>query len=306
MSEYIVPSSEYKTIQSAIYGVESGDIISIKSGVYSESLVLRNKNITIKCDEYGSVVLDGLNGECGINILKDGNLIEGICFKNYKNGIIIEGIDNSIKYCNIESNKNAGIIFKNKENIVSFCSIDNNNCGILIESDDCKILNTSFINNKIFSIQNINNNINNINILENVIMGSKVGISIGHNESNHIYILKNVIQKCEYGVMLKGNNIQLKNNIISESALSAICINGENNIINRNDITKNVNGIIVMGANSQIIANSITLSDNYGINLLNSEGQKIEKNIIINNNNSITQFNIEQILSKNLIKFNNK
>jgi len=97
------------SIQSAVLKAKSGDIITVKPGVYSETVFIDKDGVSlIGLIEQGKrPTLDGLNGKFhdGIIVTGHGVIVEGFHVRNYKsNGITTQGANNFIIRNNIVEN----------------------------------------------------------------------------------------------------------------------------------------------------------------------------------------------------------
>jgi len=90
-----VPSRTFPTIAKGVAGARPGTVITIRPGVYRESVVVREPNIEIRGGgrTAGAVVLDGdLTADVGLTVLAPGVRISGIATRRYRTaGILWRG-----------------------------------------------------------------------------------------------------------------------------------------------------------------------------------------------------------------------
>lgn len=74
-----VPSTSYKTVQSAINAAKHNDTVSVKSGIYNENLIVTQKRVNLIGEQYKYPKILGIstsNGGCinlnGFNVTKSG------------------------------------------------------------------------------------------------------------------------------------------------------------------------------------------------------------------------------------------
>lgn len=271
----------FRSIQNAINHAEPYDVITIKGGIYPESLFI-DKSLV-------------LNAE-GDDVIVDGNHTDSVIIVNASNvqitGLIIEHSGN-------ESNDSA-ILVKAGPTSISKCLIRDSHYGIFIQSSNNEIFNNK-IRSNLFSGIYIKQGLLN-NIKENEISYNQpVGILILGNKTNQNKIEQNHIHH-NNGEGLKltntSNNTIIKNNITDNSG-SGIALFDQSffNTIKDNLISSNVNnGIHLQGVNTiknptLIQSNKIMYQKDSGIHLIESKNCTIISNEIRGNEIGISMQN---------------
>ena len=171
---------EYSTIQSAIDASETGDVITVNEGIYSENVVLTKSGITIMGENKEKTLIDGKRTGSVIRIETDEVTISGFTIQNnggsgkedagvsvyngnnntVANSILINNTvgvaiysssNNNIVAGNmIRSNGRYGInIFSSQDNKIYGNQIQENQIGIYSDSGrGCQIYGNNFIDNK--------------------------------------------------------------------------------------------------------------------------------------------------------------
>ena len=89
MADSVVPD-DYASIQAAVNAAQTGDVIQIRAGTYTETVTV-NKAVTLRGDSADSVIVDGLHQNIPLTISGDGGVkVQQITFTNgYHYGIKI-------------------------------------------------------------------------------------------------------------------------------------------------------------------------------------------------------------------------
>jgi len=89
----LVPSDQ-PTIQDAVDVAEPGDLVSIASGTYNESVTVRTPSLVIRGEDRNSTVIDGeFELSNGFHVVADGVAIENITARNFQvNGFYWTGV----------------------------------------------------------------------------------------------------------------------------------------------------------------------------------------------------------------------
>ena len=87
--------ADYKTIQAAVDASDSGDIVLISPGTYTEAVKVSIDNITIRGEDRNAVILDGEHSRAnGLYVGANGVTIENLTVRNYtQNGVVFNGIE---------------------------------------------------------------------------------------------------------------------------------------------------------------------------------------------------------------------
>lgn len=149
----------YTTIQSAIDAANTGDVISVNEGTYSENIVVKKNGISIIGKSKEKTIIDGKKTGSVIKIDQTNDIkVSGFTIQNsggsgqYDAGISLYRANNSMVVNNIITNNVAGVaIYSGNSNIISGNDIKSNgkNGGIFIaSSNDNKIYNNNLQQNK--------------------------------------------------------------------------------------------------------------------------------------------------------------
>jgi parallel beta-helix repeat protein len=115
---------EYSTIQSAIDASETGDIISVSEGIYSENVVLTKSSIVIMGQNKEKTIINGKNTGSVIRIETDDVTISGFTIKNNGGS---GSADGGVSLYNANNNMIANSIFENNTAGISIDSSSDNN-----------------------------------------------------------------------------------------------------------------------------------------------------------------------------------
>lgn len=167
------PGQTYLTIQSAVDAANTGDVVSVNDGVYSENVIVKKSGISIIGKNKEKAIIDGRKASSGIKIDQAGNVkVSGLTIRN----------------CGGSGTSDAGVtIYSAKDNIVANMILINNIVGVSVytQSDNNVISGNeirSNTNHGIFVYSSSNNKIYNNNIQEN-----KIGIYVDQSKNNMIY-----------------------------------------------------------------------------------------------------------------------
>ncbi|MFZ3058998.1 MAG: NosD domain-containing protein [Candidatus Methanoperedens sp.] len=163
----------YATIQSAIDAAQTGDIISVAEGTYSENLVVKTNGISIIGKNKEKTIIDGK---------KTGSVIK----IDQANNIKVSGF--TVQNSGGSGQSDAGIsLYRANNNFIANVNLVNNVMGISIyEGSSNNIISGNDIKSSgkygIFIVSSSDNKIYNNNIQNN-----KIGIYCDSARSNHIY-----------------------------------------------------------------------------------------------------------------------
>ncbi len=85
-SRVLTVPDEYATIQAAVSAADTGDTVYIRSGEYTENLIL-GKSLTLQGEDRKSTIIDGAGEESVIQVAASNIHINGLTVQNGKNGI---------------------------------------------------------------------------------------------------------------------------------------------------------------------------------------------------------------------------
>jgi len=163
---------EYSTIQSAIDASETGDVISVSEGIYSENVVLTKSGIAIIGKNKEKTIIDGKKTGSVIRIETNEVTISGFTIQN--NGG--------------SGKEDAGVsLYNANNNLIANSIFTNNNAGIAIysSSNNNVIAGNQIISNGRYGI-NIFSSLDN-KIYENKIQGNQIGIYADSARGAQIY-----------------------------------------------------------------------------------------------------------------------
>lgn len=214
-----VPSSNYPTIQDAINNANSGDLIFVHDGIYSENLVI-NKSVSLVGEDRDLTVIYGggaspyyaINVIAGGVIIKDftvransstrnsitvnsaGNVLENNIFEEGYNGIGLFSSDNIVSNNTIHDNQYAGLnLFASNHNVISDNLIVNNSyAGVVLDQSA----------NDVFS--------------GNTIYDNPEGLTLSSSPSNNVFYHNNF-----------NNTVQLSSDSVNSTNVWSL--NGEGN-----------------------------------------------------------------------------
>jgi len=224
----------YTTIQEAVNEADPGDTIYVKSGSYSEQIVI-DKSLTLigSGSENTTIMGDYLNNV--IFVTADNVVIEGFCISRAGNSAIYLS---DVQGCSVVN-----------------CTLTKNSYGISLEEGLNNVIsnNTCTINTYgIYALSTYNNTIKNNNISNN----SHVGIYL--KMANHNYVINNTCKSNN------GNEESLLDEEIRNCGI--YLVNCNENIISNNICTLNYNyGILATLSDSNEIRDNVCLVNGFGI-----------------------------------------
>ncbi|MEE9507264.1 MAG: NosD domain-containing protein [Thermoplasmata archaeon] len=235
----------YTVIQEAIDDANSGDIIHVLGGTYTENVVV-NKTLSLVGEGSEVTVVDGNASGDVIRVIANHVTITGFTITN--------GGPNS---------KDAGLEIESARG----CHIANNN----VSSNDqlgIYVQDSSEFND----------------IMNNVANDNKFGIRLESSRWNTI-IQNDVSTNSAYGIYLDSAsyNVIAGNNASYSGNEGIVLIESEKNIISNNEIAETVIGIDSISSYNNTIANNDILNNQNGIFLDFSENNGIYHNNIVNN-----------------------
>jgi len=115
---FIVPDS-YSTIQAAVNAANSGDVIFVRNGTYTEHLII-NKTLTLAGENRASVVIDGNETGRVVSVFADNCIITGFTVRGggftpwgSDSGIYVASSNNLVTNDNLVNNKDWAVWLEN-------------------------------------------------------------------------------------------------------------------------------------------------------------------------------------------------
>ena len=179
------PGQNYLTIQSAVDAANTGDVVSVNDGVYSENVIVRKSGISIIGKNKEKAIIDGKKASSGIKIDQASN-------------VMISGL--TIRNSGGSGTSDAGVtIYSAKDNTITNMILINNIAGVSVYTQcNNNVISGNEIrsntNNGIFVYSSSNNKIYSNNIQEN-----KIGIYVDQSKDNMIYANNFIDNKNEQG-----------------------------------------------------------------------------------------------------------
>jgi len=282
---------DFTRIQDALNAANSGDIVKVYSGLYTEQLVINVDNIFVEAVEFelgsgqdfGKPIIDGNNIGDVIYIISDGIEINGFFIQN-------------------SGNENNGIYIHSTDNIITENHIINNHKGIYIyDSTDNTIFNNNFSENDegIYLDKSFSNTIEGNNIIGNI-------IGIFQMESEKNIITNNQIKDNEDGIFhyFSHSNDIFDNEFGNNINGIYLTYGSNNNNIKENIATGNTNGVNIVGSSTNKISNNDISKNIIGINLYSSSYNIVNQNTIYRNEKGIKHIGFKNTISENIISEN--
>ncbi|WDV46310.1 NosD domain-containing protein [Clostridiaceae bacterium M8S5] len=295
MSILVVPT-DYPTIQAAVDAAHPRDTVKILPGVYTESIVVNQDDISIEATV--NVFLDGVDkSKVGFLVFGKNVSIEHINIMNTFLGIMMEGDGGFLHLVYCLDNATFGIQIGANNCRVEQCKcLGNGIAGMDLGGDNNIIYNNGCINNLMAGIANSNSPLTNSILKRNDIDSSLYGFGFTLADSSGNHIIKNIITS-QTGILLEASDTCIADNIMNVEKVG-IQINSQNNKMCNNQIAGANNGIQVSQNNNMIHSNIINTISQTGISLL-SNNNKASCNIISN-----VQVGIQIVGKDNCIKCN--
>lgn len=174
LADTIIVPDDYEKIQDAIDSSRNGDTIFIKNGTYYENLIIE-KSIKLIGEDKNFTIIDGIQNNSVIKILKSKVFINDLTIQNSSNSYEYAGIEisssNNYIVRNIIKNNKYGILSFDDNNTIMYNFLNNNqNDSILINSRDNVVYRNDIKNNNggiFLKINATNNIIKQNNFIEN-------------------------------------------------------------------------------------------------------------------------------------------
>jgi len=263
--ETVVVPDDYVTIQEAVDNAPEGGTVFVRSGSYSERVIVRKPLSLIGEDpETTDISVFLLERSYGaIEVLAENVTISGFTIKDTHSGIIIKGGDSPPSRCkiignNIVNNSRWGIfctsMVENQNHIISGNYIAGNGDAMYVTSSNSVISGNNITGNRLGGI--LTDSCSNITFSGNNISSNGAGaLEIGQDGPFYVYG-NNITDNNGYGIQFNGcsNSTVYQNNIIRNGV--GINLNnyglfeespslGSGNTVYRNNIVDNSRQVIV-------------------------------------------------------------
>jgi parallel beta-helix repeat protein len=136
----IVVPDDFPTIQDAIDHADQSSIVFVRSGVYSENVVV-NKTISLLGEDLNTTIIDG--GTTGNAVLvegADGVMVTGFTVRSASNGLYVQGSGQSVFRNVVSDNLDCGIRMVGSDNSIIANTLSNNNLAVSISGDGNRVV----------------------------------------------------------------------------------------------------------------------------------------------------------------------
>jgi parallel beta-helix repeat protein len=213
-SKTIYVPDDYSTIQTAVDVADSGDIIVVKDGIYTENINVNKPYLTIKSENGAdSTIVQAADPDDHVfEIMANSTYIIGFTVKGatgcYKSGIyLVRGVEDCvISYNKAKENNYGGIrLLSSNSNTISNNVAMENGIGIfLFSSNNNTIRNNDFSNNSTGSyLQDSNMNLLEDNVVN---LNGIVGLQFWSSNSNNIIRRNTFSENGWFGAEIYENN----------------------------------------------------------------------------------------------------
>ena len=272
---------DFRSIQDAIDAAQDGDIIQVGPGVYSETLKIVNKSLTLKGSGRDTTIINGRNqNQLPTVFIDTGNVdISGFTIRNGNWGVDInDSTSSSVSDCVIRENKVVGIGCKNSK-----VELNNNLITDTVPLKGAFGRGTQAISsNIVFNNNTISNNAE-MGIITFNTQGSINNCIVGNNKSTGLN-------------MLDGSNIDVTDSVFDQNGLTGIFMFESTGTVTKSSLTFNkFRGIGFESSESfKLVENIIKGSFEIGVFVGSSTGSVLRNEIINNKSNGI---NIQHSIS---------
>lgn len=297
----IVVPDDYFTIQKAIDAASEGDTVFVKSGIYSEDLVI-SKSLSLVGEDKETTTVTG-DGNAALVVEHDNVNVTGFTFKRPSTMRWYYGIHLiSVKNCNVFGNILRSTFYGIWLFDSSFNSIYENNCtgnyhGIFLSNSDFNDVSENHVTGSSASGIGATGSNNNTITGNYVASSGWCGIDLAGGDPNcGNLIMENIVtENGDYGISISSsgstenrivsNNITLNGN--PDAGDVALLLGWDNNLVERNRITGNQAGIRIDGSSDNTIRWNLIENNPEGGILIHSYPTKEALNNIIYENNII-------------------
>jgi parallel beta-helix repeat protein len=270
----ITVPDDYPTIQAAVNAASPSDLIIVRSGTYTENVIVNKDHLTMKSESGGnSTIVQASNF--------NGNVFEVTADNVNIIGFVIRGAATAPNFC--------GIIVKSSWNNITNNIISNNHWGIDVSSTHNSIAGNVIQNN----VNGISIDYGDFNDVRNnkVFYNNDIGIWLSASRSNKVE--NNAATNNMEGILLQASDYNaVVGNVVSNNSQDGIRLehSTNNGIINNTATNQRVDGILLidLSNNSTIVGNNISGNGDFGIDLADSSFNEINQNSLSNN-----KFNME-------------
>lgn len=235
----IIVPDDYSTIQAAINAANSGDTVFVRTGTYSERLVV-NKTISLTGGSRDTTILNETTIDPLITITANNVKINGFALKGGS-------------FNNILINETTGAIVVGNEILFNAQGIDSEN------STDVKIENNIMIGNGLDNIGIMLSDSSNCRVIDNTITNAMYdGIRLWFSNGN--VFRNNNITNNDYGMFFHGSSQNnASNNMISQNTNTGIYLESgsSNNTFVFNDLVDNFNQVSIQNGSANFWDDSL-------------------------------------------------
>ena len=249
----------YTTIQEAVNNAREGETIFVRSGKYSEHVVV-NKAVSLVGENKHDTIIDGNGARIVVYVIANNVNLSGFTIQNGELGIWFWYSHSNILTGNNFSNNQYGIYLwgSNDNTFTDNTATNNNEYGIYVGDSD----------NNVFSRNNVSNN--------------QYGLYLEDSRSSILTV--NNISNNDDGIFLyHSDNNLLSGNNVSNNQYGIYVGDSDNNVFSRNNVSKNQYGIDLYHSRDNILTGNTVSNNSYGISLKSSSKNAIFHNNFINN-----------------------
>lgn len=283
-----------ESIQSAVNGAAAGDVISVQSGVYKESLNISKPLFLegagrpqIDSGAIGCAVLlyaggAGIYGfdikttrRTGIYVASDNNTIKNNTISGCLDGVRLEGsAKNRILFNDINNNTNGIVLFVSEGNIISNNSIRNNSineesdCGIALACSKDNLIQNNDLRDNGDSSLSLRSSVNNTIIANRFSSNDWFGISLTEFSNNNRIERNSANDNRDSGIHLDSSreNIIRNNSATDNSRGVYLTYNSNDNLLQDNNLSFNEKGLhLASHSSNNTIENNTAKENGYGI-----------------------------------------
>ena len=301
----ITVPDDYPTIQAALNSASEGDKVFVKSGTYSEDLIINTPLSLVGENKYSTIVVG--NGNTACLIRQDKVNVTGFTFKRPSTMRWYYGIHLlNVKHCNVFENNvestfyGIWLVDASFNNVFKNAASGNWNGIHLTTSDHNNISDNSVTGSHDLGISTEGSNYN-------LIMGNYVasngwsGIELdgGSPNTDNLIAQNTIAGNAHVGIEItstgSSNNKIVGNDITatgSEGLGNAISIAWDSNLVMNNNIVGNVAGIRLDGCKNNTICQNVIENNPQGAILIHSPPYRMASQNIIYENNIMNSINL--------------